>query len=126
MHRKRIKPQPVYCSGDLKGLEGHKVLRVLADERENISIKLVDDTTGHVVKIRIDNVSLDGRAVTFKEWQGAPHSETIKKIATAYSNTKKKRPHIWHDGKKKAAPYSDTVKKRAAQSTLKIEKGSSK
>ena len=79
MHRKRIKPQPVYCSGDLKGLEGHKVLRVLADEHDNISIKLVDDTTGHVVKIRIDNVCLDGQVVTFKEWQGAPRSETVKK-----------------------------------------------
>lgn len=79
MHTKKVKPQPVYCSGDLKGLEGHKVLRVLADEHENIFIKLVDDNTGHVVKVRIDNVSLDGRAVTFKEWQGSPHSETVKK-----------------------------------------------
>ena len=78
MHRKRIKPQPVYCSGDLKGLEGHKVLRVLADEHENVTIKLADDA-GHVAKVRIDNVCLDGQSVTFKEWQGAPHSETIKK-----------------------------------------------
>ena len=93
MHRKRIKPQPVYCSGDLKRLEGHKVLRVLADEHENISIKLADDT-GPVVKVRIDNVCLDGQSVTFKEWQGTPHSETIK-TATAHSNTmKKKTAHI--------------------------------
>lgn len=78
MHRKRIKPQPVYCSGDLKRIEGHKVMRVLADEHENIFVKLADDT-GCVVKVRIDNVCLDGRAVTFKEWQGAPRSETVKK-----------------------------------------------
>lgn len=97
MHRKRIKPQPVYCSGDLKRLEGHKVLRVLADEHENISIKLADDT-GHVVKVRIDNVCLDGRAVTFKEWQGAPHSETIKKRPPRRIAPREKRPHIWHNG----------------------------
>ena len=80
MYRKRIKPQPVYCSGDLKRIEGHKVLRVLADEHENVSIKLLDDTTGHAVKVRIDNVCLDGQSVTFKEWQGVPHSTTRKKL----------------------------------------------
>ena len=78
MHRKRIKPQPVYCSGDQKRIEGYKVLRVLADEHENVSVKLADNT-GHVVKVRIDNVCLDGQSVTFKEWQSTPHSETNKK-----------------------------------------------
>lgn len=78
MRKKKTKRQPIYCSGDLKQLEGCKVLKVSADKSENVAIKFVNET-GHMVKIHISNIYLNGEDLTYTEWQTTPHGTTNKK-----------------------------------------------
>ena len=102
MHKKKTKRQPIYCSGDLKQLEGCKVLKVSADKSENVAIKFVNET-GHMVKIHISNIYLNGEDLTYTEWQTAPHSNTNKKRCQSADSDALKKSCRAGDG--------DTIKK---------------
>lgn len=108
MHKKKTKRQPIYCSGDLKQLEGCKVLKVSADKSENVAIKFVNET-GHMVKIHISNVYLNGEDLTYTEWQTTPHGTT---------NKKKPQHRLRHVKKSYRAEDGDTIKKRSRARTL--------
>ena len=96
MRRKKLKKQQIYFGQDFRDWEGYRILQVQSDDLDrNVRIKLINET-GHIVKLFLDDLCFDGETMSYTEWQGAPHSETIKKkIATAHSNTmKKKTAHI--------------------------------
>ena len=58
---------------------GYRILQVQSDDLDrNVRIKLANDE-GHIVKLFLDDLCFDGETMSYTEWQGAPHSETIKK-----------------------------------------------
>lgn len=79
MRRKKLKKQQIYCGQDFRDWEGYRILQVQSDDLDrNVRIKLANDE-GHIVKLFLDDLCFDGETMSYTEWQGAPHSETIKK-----------------------------------------------
>lgn len=86
MHRKRNKKQPIYCGQDIKDWEGYRIEQVQSNDLDrNVRIKLVNDS-GHVVKIFLDDLCLDGESMCYTEWQTG-HGITDKKEACSNTPT---------------------------------------
>lgn len=86
MHRKRNKKQPIYCGQYIKDWEGYRIEQVQSNDLDrNVRIKLVNDS-GHVVKIFLDDLCLDGESMCYTEWQTG-HGITDKKEACSNTPT---------------------------------------
>lgn len=69
MHRKKrkIKKQPIFCGRDIKDWTGYKLVDVKSNKLDrNVRITLVNDD-GHVVKVFLDDMCIDGEFLHYAE-----------------------------------------------------------
>lgn len=75
MHRKKSKKQLVYCGQDVRNWLGYRIIAVQSNKLDrNVRITLVNND-GHVVKVFLDDMCIDGEFLYYAEEPQAPRHE---------------------------------------------------